>query len=150
MPTQHGFTLIELVLVIVLLGILAVVAVPRLNTADFDEYAYAEETLAALRYARQTAVARNDKIAVDFSANAWQICTGETCTGSNALTNPGNGRPWNGSAVGQGRAPAGVAVSGPDFHFDGLGRPSFSSVQSITLGSRSLTVHPQTGHVEAP
>ncbi|MGK0674754.1 MAG: type II secretion system protein, partial [Halothiobacillaceae bacterium] len=42
--SRGGFTLIELVMVMVLLGILAVVALPRLDDSVFSKYGYFEET----------------------------------------------------------------------------------------------------------
>jgi MSHA pilin protein MshC len=50
-------TLIELAVVLVLIGILAVVAAPRfLGTGTFDEYALRDQLTAAARYAQQRAM----------------------------------------------------------------------------------------------
>ncbi|TAF71567.1 MAG: type II secretion system protein, partial [Curvibacter sp.] len=52
---QAGFTLVELVMVIVLLGILAVYAVPRmLNSGDFYARGFHDQSMAYLRYAQKT------------------------------------------------------------------------------------------------
>lgn len=143
----RGFTLIELVLVIVLLGILAVVAIPRLDTGGFDEYGYTEEAVAALRYARQVAVARNTTVSAVFGGGAYRICTAAACPASGGayLLNPGSGRPWDGSARGRGEAPTGVTVGSATLSFDGLGRPSAGA--TVAIGSRSINVEAETGHV---
>lgn len=151
--TPRGFTLVELVLVIVLLGILAVVAIPRLNTGDFDEYGYAEEAAAALRYARQVAVARNAAVTAVFGSGAYRIQVGVCPSSGGHLLNPGSGGPWDGSARGRGQAPAGVTVGSATLFFDGLGRPRYcdgkfvSTSISIAIGSRTITVEAETGHV---
>lgn len=144
-----GFTLVELTLVIVLLGILAVVAMPRLDFRGFDEYAFLEESASAVRYARQVAVARNGPVSVVFDATGhFRVCLSDDCpaTGGSYLSNPGNGRPWNGSAQAQGRAPSGVTVSAGSVVFNGLGRPD--TALDVSLGARRLTVAYPTGHVQ--
>ncbi|MGC8733074.1 MAG: type II secretion system protein [Halothiobacillaceae bacterium] len=143
----RGFTLMELVMVMVLLGILAVVAVPRLKDAAFNEYGYFEETLSAVRYARQAAIAANAHVTVALSPSAFRVCQGDSCPGSSYLNNPAKGLPWDGSARGQGLAPQGVSIatSISSLTFDGLGRPSASG--SLAIGSHTLTIEPETGYV---
>ena len=136
------------------------VAIPRLNTGDFDEYGYAEEAAAALRYARQVAVARNAEVTAVFDSGAYRICTAADCpaSGGTYLLNPGNGRPWDGSGRGRGQAPAGVTVVsatlplklsfdglGSLMSFDGRGSPGDDAL--IAIGSRTITVKAETGHV---
>ena len=143
----RGFTLIELVLVIVLLGILAVVAIPRLDTGTFDEYGYAEEAASALRYARQAAVAGNTTVSAVFGSGAYRLCRASACpaSGGTYLTNPASGQPWDGSSRKRGQAPAGVSVGSAEVAFDGLGRPSAAA--AIAIGAHHLGVEAETGYV---
>lgn len=142
-----GFTLIELVMVMVLIGILAIVVLPRLDNSAFSEYGYAEETLSALRYARQTAIAGNAHITVQLSSDAFRICRGDACPGDGYLSNPAAGLPWDGTALKRGKAPEGVSITTPlaSVTFDGLGRPSASG--RLEIGSHALTIEPETGYV---
>jgi MSHA pilin protein MshC len=143
-----GFTLIELVMVMLLLGILAIVAIPRFNDAGFREYGYVEETLSALRYARQTAIAGNAHVTVQFSADGFRVCRGDTCPGNGYLSNPAAGQPWDGTALKRGKAPEGVSIGITGLAavtFDGLGRPNATG--SLSIGSHTLTIEPETGYV---
>jgi len=56
---QKGFTLIEMVTVIVILGLLAVVMIPRfLSSANFESRTTADTLLGAIRQAQQLAMSK--------------------------------------------------------------------------------------------
>lgn len=49
-PTQNGFTLIELIVVIILISIMAVTVLPKfLTSSGFEEYTYRDELIIKLR-----------------------------------------------------------------------------------------------------
>ena len=55
---QRGFTLVELVVIILLLGIVSAVAVPKFfNLSDYRTHAVYNEVAGAVRYAQKLAVA---------------------------------------------------------------------------------------------
>ncbi len=157
---QAAFSLIELVAVIVIVGVLAVFALPRFAGIDpFAERGFFEEALAATRYAQKLAVASGCSIRMNFDAgsNSFDVArwTGGTdCTQLTAplqtVQRPGSDTPFQSSA------PSGVNVGNSlTFYFDRIGRPHDLSGNLITdpadldvvIGPRQLQVIPDTGLV---
>ncbi len=95
--TQRGFTLIELVTIMILLGILAVVALPHFNLTDFAAARFRDEALSGLRYAQKAASSHRRLVCaslaerrIDFAIAATSSTT--TCTGTTPLPLPANGQ----------------------------------------------------------
>lgn len=157
----RGFSLVELVAVLIILGIIATFVVPRFTSVNqFREYGYTEELITALRYAQQVAVARNRSVIVVTQPNSFRICLSENnsyacpASGGKYLHNPGSDQRWNG--VQAGRAPAGVNLSTTTFAFNGLGEPgnwnnhvwqTLSVPVHVTVGNRTITIEAYTGYV---
>ncbi|MFT0211335.1 GspH/FimT family pseudopilin [Pseudomonas sp. F1_0610] len=80
MKTKKGFTLVELLVVVILLGVLVAIAVPsflhsiRANSVK----AKADELVALLRYARTESLTKKKNITVVFDKSAWQVKLGDT------------------------------------------------------------------------
>src|SRR5688500_6990929 len=69
---QIGVTLVELAAVVVITGILAAVAVPRMfDNRVFQERGYADEIASSLRYARRIAIASGCNVRVTVNAAGY-------------------------------------------------------------------------------
>lgn len=146
---SHGFTLVELVMVIIITGIMAAVVGPKLmNNSDIDARGFADQTKALLRYAQKTAIAQRRIVCVAFtssqislSINAIDIAA---CPGTD-LASP-DGKPTYAIS-----APSGITISvaPSDFSFDALGRPDPNVQHDITIdGAASpIVVERETGYV---
>lgn len=141
---QHGFTLVELVMVMIIVGILAVFAAPRFFDADiFRSRGFADQVQASLRYAQKIAIAQRRFVCVTIAGNSLSLATGTVATCGTPLASPSSG----GNYVID--APASVTVTNASFYFKALGSPSTGVTVSVTGGgmTRNIIVEAETGYV---
>lgn len=70
MDREHGFSFMEIVAVLILVGILSVSAVSRLNVTSLREASFQQELLSAIRFAQKFAIASGCDVQVDIDAVA--------------------------------------------------------------------------------
>lgn len=68
-----GFTMVELVMVILMLGILAVFVMPRMDTSVYRALQFHDQTVAALRYAQKTATSHRRLVCVTFASSTVML-----------------------------------------------------------------------------
>ena len=139
-PQSKGFTLIEVILIMVIIGILAATVVPRIDftistTASVDGAAYI--VASDIRYAQEWAMANRVSKTITFTSGLLVYTFGP----------PSNMDP-------SGQLPEGVRVSTTiTITFNSLGEPIAGGGGSVTvedLGStqtRTITVEQYTGKV---
>lgn len=131
--TVRGFTLVELVTILVLIGILAAFAAPRLDLETFRQQAFRDELTNALRRARKVALASGCPVQVSVDGNGYSLdytgAGGTACGGGELLPHPTGGGPFQGS---------GDISSGGTVVFDAMGRTA--SGLTIELGDGSQVI----------
>ncbi len=150
---ERGYTIIELVLVIVILGIIGVVAAPRFfGESQYEQRAFLDEVAGALRYAQKVAVASGCPVEVTLAAGSYSLAQQSASSGHCDPTDASfpvtvllpSGDPVSGAA------PSGIAISPATFQYNALGQTNLGSDQTIAVGGSSLTVRADSGLVTVP
>lgn len=164
-----GFTLIELVVVIVIAAIVAAISVPSLGSfASTRRAMAARQMVRDLDYARERAIATGTRTWVAFATgtNSYSVLQENPASpgraGANVLADPAFAGKDYVQSLGTGDY-AGVSIvraefgAGTDVGFDWLGRPSDSTAADLTdagvvtlSGGTTVTVQAVTGLVSTP
>lgn len=145
-----GFTMVELVTIIIILGIISAVAAPRFFDSNvFSSQGTREQILSSLRYAQKAAVAQHGFTCVSFTANSVLLSIGSTNVCGTALV----------GGISNTRATIFPVPGG--FSFDCMGIPRspgsgtcsdalgvLTSAQTVQItGASPITVEMETGFV---
>jgi type II secretion system protein H len=147
MRTRGGFTLVEVMTVMVILGIAAAAIVPQIGTRnDLDAAAAARSVMADLVYAQNRAISTQKIHYVVFTGSGYSICTRDT-SGSPlyTITNPTTQNSYVVTFGTPGNEFENVSISSVNFdaspsmtiQFDSLGAPS---VYNATQGTATPLV----------
>ena len=144
MNKNAGFSLVELVVVIVLVSALAAYAIPRLNIDGFSTQGFVQQATAAIRYGQKQAIGSGCNFDVSILATSCTVQYGapvETgcAAASTSLVNPATGLN---NFCDNSQADSGATLPAT-VQFDKIGRPSGSL--SINLGTTTITIAPETG-----
>ena len=151
---EQGFTIVELVVVIVILGVIGVVAGPRFfSSSDYDGRAYYDELATALRYGQKVAVATGCPVRVTVATSSYALAQQSALSGH---CNPSDSSfpvavllP-SGETV-TGNAPTGVnAAPATTFVFDAEGRTSLGADLTLSVAGSALIVEAGSGLVVTP
>ncbi|MDT8439255.1 MAG: prepilin-type cleavage/methylation domain-containing protein [Wenzhouxiangellaceae bacterium] len=136
MPAR-GFTLTELVIILVLVGVMAVFVLPRLNVTGFQQEIFADEVLNAVRHARKVALYAGCPVRVTAAGNRVSaVYTGDGGCAAAPLPHPSRG----GDLVLDGTITSGATVE-----FDARGRSGGGTI--TTASGDVIIIEPGSGYV---
>lgn len=149
---ERGFTLIELIAVIIILGILTAVIGPRFfSNTTFSARGYADELASAIRYTQATAINSGCASSLNITATAY---VAQQRAPASALPPCATSGAWSvpilrtdGSAV-SGTRPTSVTVApATRITFDPQGRVTGAAPPVLLVSGFSITMDPQSGLV---
>jgi MSHA pilin protein MshC len=149
---NRGFSLVELVAVILIIGILAVVVVPRFSGNDvYQARGFLDEAASAARYAQRLATTSGCSVQFAVDSGGYSLEYEDPCGSGSFGTFPVPHPARTGSFTANAPASITLSVTGSGtIVFDALGRPSGSNqiIVSVSGYSRSFVIHSDTGYVE--
>lgn len=152
MQRESGFTIVELVAVMVITGIIAAIAAPRFIGVDaFDARGSHGTLVSALRYAQKTAIAQRRNVFVNINTATRVVCLGYTNDCSSAVIDPSTQAAYSKTLSSN----VTITASTTPIGFDGLGRPVPNATATFTIqnavvpaeSTRTITVEAETGYV---
>lgn len=146
---NSGFTLIELCTIIVLVGIMSVVILPRLvDTKLFSNRGFSDQLKVSVQFARKSAIALRRNVCVNFGSTVtitYAATAGASTSCTLGLSNPSTGAAF--SLV----PPSGTTVSSTvsPVIFTALGDANSNATVSVSgSGSQGFSILGTTGYVQ--
>lgn len=150
---QIGFTLVELIVTLIILGILAATVVPRFfGTHGFEERGFNDETAAALRYAQKSAISHRRTVCAAFTQQSVVLTignlSGDPC--NIPLASPDGAAQYKIDATSDTKYRNTTVKFSPvpsTLSFNALGQPSAAASIQVENYSNPIIVEAITGYV---
>lgn len=147
----RGYTMVELITVMVVLGIVSAVALPRLMGNSMAGPAFRDELVSALRYAQKTAVSHRRLVCATVAANAVTLSIA-SASGSNVCNTP---LPLPDGSTSYTSKDSAITATSSTLFFqaagtitsDGAGAATTSGSIAVT-GQTAIAIQGATGYVE--
>jgi MSHA pilin protein MshC len=153
-PSVAGFTLTELVVVIVIATIISAFAIARINTASFEAEGFANQLAATMRYAQKIAISQRRSVAVTITSSTVSL-TYPGLAGTPSLRKPPGTEAY--TITVPSNVTLGGTLVGDTVTFSPLGKPTTIVLPPNTNGTLivsggdltpvTITIEAETGYV---
>lgn len=135
MSKRGGFTMIEIIVILMLVSVITVVAVSKLSNSQSELISTRDSLIQTLSYVRSRAMA---------STNIWRMNYGAT----NAILRNGTTVSLPSGVMSE--PASGVTIAAGNVTFDIWGAPDAAKSITLTAGSetRTVTIAAETGYIE--
>mgnify|MGYP000695156695 CR=1 FL=1 len=155
---NSAFTLVELAVIIVLLGILSFYAAPRfVGFLDFERSGFYNEVVSATRYAHKLAVGRGCQVGIEFREDGYTLKEPENgCSFSSPPPSDPPDLPDSHPVSSETQPNIQISILTPNESishtviFNALGKctKGCNGNLTVSVGGRSMTIYEESGYVE--
>ena len=148
---SKGFTLVELIVTMIILGVIASVAGPKFfGKGSYDEIGFSNTLTSTLGFAQKLAMTSGCDTRVTLTSTTASVFQRATACDTGTLTRPVE--RMTGDAYVE-AVPSGLTVETFDIYYDSRGRPRatddslYLNANDISIGSRTVRIEAETGYV---
>jgi MSHA pilin protein MshC len=148
-----GFTVIELISVVVILGIITASAIPLMSSKSaYDERFFYDDLLQAFRFSQRLSVASGCSVQISLSGTSFSLLQDSACNSASPVFDKTVYLPGSGDVYQNNDLPTGTTYTSSlsPIIFNSLGQAVNSSANvfsqaTIVVGGRTILVDGETG-----
>ena len=138
---KHGFTLVELVLTMVILGVLAAVSLPKFfSPSTFDARFFHDDLVSAARYAQRLATGSGCAVRLSVSSSGFSLVQDNNCNLSSPSYTLAVLRPSDSESFTNTNVPSGLSIISSEAAYYFLPKAGVVNAGGTTVGNASITL----------